>query len=78
MDDVFSNIFVKLTSCSCMDIYMYRRICYLIVELCVYIVHTRLSLIIEIVMDAQHRIGCKLAHYSVPLIMGIMILINLH
>jgi hypothetical protein len=56
---------------------MYHRICDLVVELCTYIVHARLSLVSKVVPDTQPRLMCKLADDTIPLVMGMVMLIQL-
>ena len=53
---------------------MHHLICDSIVELCIHVVHTRLSLVIEVVLDAQLRLMCMSANDSVPLVMGMVML----
>jgi hypothetical protein len=60
-----------------MDICMYHQICDSVVELCTYIIHTRLSLVGKVVLDTQPRLMCKLADDSVPLVMDMVMLIQL-
>jgi hypothetical protein len=60
-----------------MNICTYHRICDSVVELCTYIIHTILSLVGMVVSDTQPRLKCKLADDSVPLVMGMVMLIQL-
>jgi hypothetical protein len=48
-----------------------------IVELYAYVVQVNLSLVIEVVLDTRLRLMCKSAEDSVPLVMGMVILIRL-
>jgi hypothetical protein len=56
---------------------MHHRIYDLVVELCTYIVHTRVSLVSKVVSDTQSRLMCKLVDDLVPLVMGMVIPIQL-
>jgi hypothetical protein len=56
---------------------MHHRIYDLVVELCTYIVHTRVSLVGKVVSDTQPRLMCKLVDDLVPLVMGMVIPIQL-
>jgi hypothetical protein len=60
-----------------MNICTYHRICDSVVELCTYIIHTRLSLVVKVVSDTQPRLMYKFADDSVPLVMGMVMLIQL-
>ena len=60
-----------------MNIYIYHRICDSVVELYVYVVLTSLSLVAEVVLDTRLRLMCKSADDSVPLVMGMVMLIRL-
>jgi hypothetical protein len=60
-----------------MNICMHHRIYDLVVELCTYIVHTRVSLVGKVVSDTQPRLMCKLVDDLVPLVMGMVIPIQL-
>ena len=56
---------------------IYHRIRDSVVELYAYVVHTNLSLVIEVVLDTRLRLMCKSADDSVPLVMGMVMLIRL-
>jgi hypothetical protein len=58
-----------------MNIYMYHQICYLAVELCIFIVHTMLSLVGKVVPDTQPRLICKLADDTILLAMGMHVML---
>jgi hypothetical protein len=60
-----------------MNICMFHWICDSIVGLYNYIVHTRLSLVGKVVLDTQPRVMCKLVDDLVPLVMGMVMLIQL-
>jgi hypothetical protein len=60
-----------------MNICMYHRICDSVVELCAYIIHIRMSLAGKIVPNTQPRLMCEWVDYSVPLVMGMVMLIQL-
>ena len=60
-----------------MNIYMYHRIRDSVVELYIHIVHTRLSLVVEVVLDIRLRLMCKSTDDSVPLVMGMVMPIRL-
>jgi hypothetical protein len=48
-----------------------------VVELYAYVVHANFSLVIEVVLDTRLRLMCKSAEESVPLFMGMVMLIRL-
>jgi hypothetical protein len=56
---------------------MYHQIRDLVVELHIYIFHTKLSLVIEVVLDTRLIITCNSADDSVPLVMSMVMLIPL-
>ena len=56
---------------------MYHRIRDSVVELYILVVHTRLSLVVEVVLDTRLRLMCKSTDDSVPLVMGMVMLIRL-
>jgi hypothetical protein len=58
-----------------MNIFMYHQMCISVVELCTYIVLTRFSLVSKDVQDTQPRLICKLAGDSIPLVMGMVIML---
>jgi hypothetical protein len=58
-----------------MHSYIYHQIRDSVVELYAYVVQVNLSLVIEVVLDTRLRLMCKSADDSVPLVMGMVILI---
>jgi hypothetical protein len=60
-----------------MNSYMYHRIRDSVLELHIYIFHTKLFLVVEVVLDKQLRLICKSTNDSAPLVMIMVMLIQL-